>query len=47
MNCRFCKKKLELDFLNIGKSALANSFQKIRIIIEKKTLYYLYVKNAC
>lgn len=38
MKCRFCKEKLELDFLNIGKSALANSFTKKKLKYKKKNL---------
>ena len=39
MNCRFCKTKLEKEFLDIGKSALANSFNKSkRQSIEQKKL---------
>ena len=35
MNCRFCNNKLDKPFLNIGKSALANSFNK-KIDLNKK-----------
>tara|TARA_B110000858_G_scaffold34693_1_gene38734 strand:- start:21026 stop:22234 length:1209 start_codon:yes stop_codon:yes gene_type:complete len=39
MNCRFCKTKLKKEFLDIGKSALANSFNKSkRQSIEQKKL---------
>ena len=46
MNCRFCKKKLELDFLHIGKSALANSFSKNKDNYRKKNLILSLCKKC-
>lgn len=46
MNCRYCKQKLELNFLNIGKSALANSFTKKKHNYRKKNLILSLCKKC-
>ena len=46
MNCRYCKKKLSKSFLNIGKSALANSFLKEKINHIKSDLKLFICQNC-
>ena len=39
MNCRFCKEKLKIKFLDLGKSPLANSYLN-KIDLKKKEKFY-------
>lgn len=46
MKCRFCQNKLDLEFLNIGKSSLANSFKKNKTNQKKKKLILSLCRNC-
>ena len=43
MKCRYCKKKLSLEFLDLGKTPIANELQKSKIKSIKQKKYHLKV----